>query len=78
MSVLKKKSIKAVHIVDLEPILEKYGKGDAFRNGSMKCIVCAGTITPENAGSITFTDGIPSLACNKVSCYGEIVKTLMR
>ena len=78
MPVLEKKSIKAVHIVDLEPILEKYGKGDAFRSGSMKCIVCADVITPDNAGSIKFTDGIPLLACNKVSCYDEIVKILMQ
>ena len=78
MSVLKKKSIKAVHIADLEPILEKYGKGDAFRNGAMKCVVCADVITPENVGSIKFMDGLPSLACSKVSCYDEIVKILMQ
>ena len=44
----------------------------------MKCIVCADVITPDNAGSIKFTDGIPLLACNKVSCYDEIVKILMQ
>ena len=72
-----KKSVKAIHITDLEAILEKYGKVAAFRRGAMKCIVCADTVTSENAGSLKFTKGEPWLVCNKVSCYGEVVKVLM-
>lgn len=77
MSVLKKR-IKAVHIADLEAVLGKYGKADAFKSGAMKCIVCADTVTPDNAGSIKFTNGEPQLVCGKVSCYGEVVRVIMR
>lgn len=75
---LGKKTVKAVHIADLEPILEKYGKGDAFRSGSMKCAVCSDAVTPDNVGSIKFSYGCPSLVCSKLSCYDEIVKVLMQ
>ena len=77
MPALKKMTIKAVHIADLEPILKKYGRDDAFRSGSMKCAVCSGAVTPDNVGSIKFAEGGPTLACNKVSCYEEIVPALM-
>ena len=77
MPALKKMTIKAVHIADLEPILKKYGRDGAFRSGSMKCAVCSGAVTPDNVGSIKYTEGGPTLACSKVSCYEEIVQALM-
>ena len=77
MSVFKKR-IKAVHIADLEAVLGKYGKADAFKSGAMKCIVCADTVTPDNAGSIKFAGGEPLLVCSKVSCYGEVIRVLMQ
>ena len=58
--------------------MEKYGRGDALRSGSMKCAVCSDAVTRDNVGSIKFSDGGPSLACGKVSCYDEIVKVLMQ
>lgn len=72
------KEIKAVHIADLESVLARYGQDVAFKSGAMNCIVCGDTITPENAGSIKFTKGKPSLACSKLSCYHEIVKIIMQ
>lgn len=78
MSALKKKTIKAIHVADLDAVLDKYGMADAFRAGKIKCAVCADTVMPDNTGSIKFTDGVPSLVCSKMSCYGEVVKVLMR
>lgn len=74
----RKKTIDAVHIVDLEPILDKYGMADAFRAGEVKCTVCGDTVMPDNAGSIKFTNGVPTLVCSKVPCYGKIVSAIMR
>ena len=77
MSALKK-TIDAVHIADLEAILAKYGMADAFKAGDIKCAVCTDTVMPDNAGSIKFTNGVPSLVCSKVSCYDEIVRVIMQ
>lgn len=76
--VVLKKTIKAVHVADLEAVLGKLGMADAFRSGDIKCDVCADTVTADNAGSIKFTKGVPSLVCSKVPCYGAIMETLMQ
>lgn len=51
---------------------------EAFKSGDIKCDVCADTVTADNAGSIKFTKGVPSLVCSKASCYGEIMEILMQ
>lgn len=71
-----KKKINAIHIADLEGILGKYGRAADFRAGAMKCVVCGDTITAENAGSVKFTNGTPSLVCSKVSCYSEVMRMI--
>ena len=73
-----KKTIKAIHVADLEAVLGKLGMAEAFKSGNIKCDVCADTVTADNAGSIKFTKGVPSLVCSKVSCYGEIMDIIMQ
>lgn len=78
MSALEKKTVKAIHVADLAAVLDTYGMADAFRAGEIKCIVCGDTVVSDNAGSIKFTNGVPSLVCSKVACYGEVVKVIMQ
>lgn len=72
-----KKTIKAVHVADLDAVLDKLGMGEAFRNGEIRCAVCADTVVHDNAGSIKFTNGMPSLVCSKVACYGAVMPAIM-
>ena len=72
-----KKVIKAVHVADLEAVLGRLGKAEAFRNGEMKCAVCTDTVVLDNAGSIKFTAGVPSLVCSKVSCYTAVMPMIL-
>ena len=71
-----KKKINAIHIADLEGVLGKYGRAADFKAGAMKCVVCGDTVTAENAGSVKFTKGTPSLVCSSVPCYGEVMRTI--
>ena len=72
-----KKEIKAVHVADLEAVLGRLGKAEAFRNGEMKCAVCGDTVVLDNAGCIKFTAGVPSLVCDKVSCYTAVMPLIL-
>lgn len=77
MSVLDKE-IKAVHVADLDKILERCGQREDFEEGRMKCIVCSGTVSKGNVGSLRFVDGKLAFTCNTTPCYTEVVKTLMQ
>ena len=68
------KEIKAIHMADLNNLLKKYGQLEDFTSGSMRCQVCNDLISRMNVGSIQFTDGKLAFACNKTSCYGQVVR----
>ena len=72
------KEIKAVHITDLGPILDKFGQREDFESGLMKCIVCSRAVTMETVGSLRFTNGKPALTCNAAACYTEVVKAILK
>lgn len=70
------KEIKAVHIADLDDILKKYGQLQDFHSGNMKCHVCYHEISSTNVGSMKLVNEKFVFACNKISCYDKIVKTI--
>ena len=72
------KEIKAVHVADLGPILDKFGQRKDFEQGLMKCIVCTRPVSIETVGSLRFVDGKPALTCNGAACYLEVVKSILK
>ncbi len=70
------KEIKAVHIADLDNLLKKYGQLQDFRSSNIKCHICSNEISPTNVGSIKLVNEKFVFACNKISCYDKIVKTI--
>ncbi|TAK18499.1 MAG: hypothetical protein EPO37_05460 [Nitrosarchaeum sp.] len=74
MMSVEDKEIKAVHITDLEKLLQKYEQSDDFNNGQIKCHICSDTVSMNNVGSIQLLDNRLRLTCNKIACYDQIVK----
>ncbi len=68
------KEIKAVHIADLDNLLKKYDQIQDFRSGNIKCHVCSNEISQTNVGSMKLVSEKFVFACNKMSCYDQIVK----
>ena len=74
MMSVQNKEIKAVHIADLSNLLKKYGQLEDFFEGRIQCMICNDVVSPTNVGSMQLADKRLIFACNKVSCYNQIVK----
>ena len=68
------KEIKAVHIADLNNLLKKYDQLEDFSEGRIQCMICNDVVSPTNVGSMQLVGKRLVFACNKTSCYSQIVK----
>ena len=68
------KEIKAVHVTDLWDLLKKYDQLEDFDSGNIKCHICSDEISSINVGSMKLVNERFVFACNKASCYDQIVK----
>lgn len=75
---ITEKEIKAVHVADLVPILDKFGQRESFEQGLMKCIVCSSPVSMGGVSSLRFISGKPALTCNAAKCYAEVVKAVLK
>ncbi len=67
--------IKAVHVADLEDLLERYDQLQDFRGGgAIKCMVCSDGITTDNIGSLKMIQKKFRFACDKPSCHAQLIK----
>lgn len=72
------KEIKAVHVADLVPILDKFGQRGDFEQGLMKCINCSRPVSMGDVSGLRFISGKPALTCNATKCYAEVVKAVLK
>ena len=65
--------IKAVHEMDVEGILERFGQLEELKNGTYQCIICMQTLTLENLGSLKRVGEKLVFSCDKIACCHQIL-----
>jgi len=66
--------IKALHVADLQDLLEKYEQLDDFKNEKIHCQICSDIISSKNVGSVKLQNNNLVFTCSKISCYNAIIK----
>ena len=63
-----KRTVRAVHDDDLEPVLHQLGVMDKLLQGELTCAACGSVLRLSNIGCIFARDGQIALACDAEDC----------
>lgn len=71
----EKDIIKAIHVDDLEALLENLGLLTQIKNGTLFCGICQVPLALDKISALYTKNGTPFLVCDKDACYHEMLKS---
>jgi hypothetical protein len=71
---MSKKTIRAIHDLELKELLINLDYLEAFENREIKCSICNKVIDEDNFGCVYSDKGEIKFSCNNLECYEIVIK----